>query len=83
MSTQRANLNGKSTGTATAASLCGLAAALLFFPGCSANHYRKSADKQTYTIIQQVEKQVFGHTNAFTINTPYSARKPEAIPPAS
>src|SRR5262249_55913704 len=25
---------------------------------------------------------IFGHTNAFTIDTPYSARKPKEIPPA-
>ena len=57
-------------------------AALLLFAGCSAKHYRKSADNQAYTIVQQVEKQVFGHTNSFSIDTPYSARDPKSILPA-
>jgi outer membrane protein TolC len=50
--------------------------------GCTAGHYRRSADKEVYGIIEQYERKIFGHTNAFTINTPYSARKPQAIPPA-
>jgi outer membrane protein TolC len=50
--------------------------------GCSTAHYRKSADKDAYGIVQDVEAQVFGHTNAFTIDTSYSARKPSEIPPA-
>jgi outer membrane protein TolC len=57
-----------------------LAGALLLF-GCTAGHYQRSADKEVYGIVQQYESKIFGHTNAFTINTPYSARKPEAIPP--
>jgi outer membrane protein TolC len=58
-----------------------LAGALLLF-GCTAGHYQRSADKEVYGIVQQYESKIFGHTNAFTINTSYSARKPEAIPPA-
>jgi outer membrane protein TolC len=54
----------------------------LFLSGCTAGHYRRSADKEVYGIVQQYEAKIFGHTNAFTINTPYSARKPEAIPAA-
>jgi outer membrane protein TolC len=57
-------------------------AGTLLFSGCSAAHYRKSADHQVYAIVQQVEKQVFGHTNAFTIDTPYSSRDPKSILPA-
>ncbi len=48
--------------------------------GCSAAYYRGSADKEVYGIVQKVERQIFGHTNAFTINTPYSNRKPKDIP---
>lgn len=58
-----------------------LAGALLLF-GCTAGHYQRSADKEVYGIVRQYESKIFGHTNAFTINTSYSARKPEAIPPA-
>src|ERR1017187_5635698 len=58
-----------------------LAGALLLF-GCSQAHYRRSADKEVYGIIGQYESEIFGQTNAFTIDTHYSARKPEAILPA-
>lgn len=58
-----------------------LAGALLW-GGCTAAHYRRSADKEVYGIVEQYEAKIFGQTNGFTINTPYSARKPEAIPPA-
>ena len=48
--------------------------------GCTTKQYRRSADKESYRIVQQVEKQLFGHTNAFNIDTPYSVRKPQDIP---
>ena len=47
--------------------------------GCTASQYRKRADQQVYGIIQDVEQRVFGRTNAFTIDTAYSSRKPEEI----
>ncbi len=56
-----------------------LAAALL--SGCTSAHYRKSADKEVYGIIQNVEKKVFGHTNRFSIDTAYSGRKPTTVLP--
>lgn len=65
-----------------ARSILPVLAGALLLSGCSAGHYRRSADKETYGIVQQYEAKIFGHTNAFTINTPYSARKPEAIPAA-
>ncbi|MEW6159941.1 MAG: TolC family protein [Verrucomicrobiota bacterium] len=55
---------------------------VFLFTACSTSHYRRSADKQVLQIIQNVEKQVFGQTNAFTIETSYSHRKPEEISPA-
>ena len=45
-------------------------------------HYRKSADKEVYRIIQGVDKRVLGATNAFTIDTRYSQRDPKTILPA-
>ena len=48
------------------------------FAGCT-SYYRKSADKEVYKIIQQKEKSALGHTNAFSIDTRYSQRKPEDI----
>lgn len=65
------NLNVRPGGVAM------LAAILL--SGCTARHYRESADKQVYKIIQQKEQKALGHTNAFTIKTPYSDRKPDDI----
>jgi outer membrane protein TolC len=47
--------------------------------GCTASRYRKSADKQVYKIIEDKQKKVFGRTNAFSIDTPYSNRKPDDI----
>jgi outer membrane protein TolC len=48
--------------------------------GCTAAHYKRSADTDVYRIVQEVEGQIFGHTNAFTVNTAYSRRKPDQIP---
>src|SRR5688572_27130670 len=56
-------------------------ACLLLMVGCSAKHHRKAADNETYKIVELVEQRVFGKTNAFTIDTPYSARKPADITP--
>lgn len=55
------------------------AAAALLLAGCSTKHYRQSADKEVYTILQQKQQATLGRTNAFTIETPYSQRKPEEI----
>lgn len=61
--------------------ILGLATALLL-TACTSSHYRRSADKEVYRIIQKVEKHVFGHTNEFSIDTPYSKRKPTEILPS-
>ena len=50
--------------------------------GCSAKHYRKSADKEVYGILQAYERKIFGVTNDFTVDTRYSAREPKSISPA-
>lgn len=59
-----------------------LSISCVLLAGCTAKHYHKAADSQTYAIVQQMERKVFGHTNEFTINTRYSGRDPKAIPPA-
>lgn len=58
-----------------------LATAVLAFAvaGCRSSYYRKSADKEVYNIIQEKQKVTLGRTNAFTIDTPYSQRKPDDI----
>lgn len=55
---------------------------MVFVAGCGAPHYRRSADKEVYQIIQQYEQRVFGRTNGFTIDTEYSGRAPQAVSPA-
>lgn len=57
-------------------------AAVALICGCSAKHYRRSADKQAYSILQEYEKRIFGETNSFTIDTQYSGRDPKSIPPS-
>ncbi len=52
-----------------------------FLAGCTAKHYRRSADKEVYRIIQEVDDRVFGRTNAFSIDTRYSGRDPRAVWP--
>jgi outer membrane protein TolC len=59
-----------------------LATAILSLCGCSPTSYRRSADKEVYGIVEQVEGRIFGHTNAFTIDTVYSRRDPKTIPPS-
>jgi outer membrane protein TolC len=53
----------------------------LLLAGCTASSYRQSADRTAYGIIQRTQGKVLGHTNAFTIDTPSSARKPQEILP--
>lgn len=57
-----------------------LCATALLLAGCGTAHYKRSADKEVYGVVQQVESQIFGHTNAFAIDTAYSSRKPAEIP---
>ncbi len=52
---------------------------LAMISGCSSSHYRKSSDKEVYGIIQEMDKRVFGATNEFTIDTPYSKRDPKSV----
>ncbi len=52
---------------------------LLVLAGCQASWHRKKADKDAYRIISQVEEEIFGYTNRFTINTRFSDRDPDEI----
>ncbi len=54
----------------------------LLLAGCSAGHYRKSADREVYRLIQDYDQAVLGRTNQFSIATPYSDRLPDEILPA-
>jgi len=56
-----------------------LVALALLLSGCTPSHHRRSADNAAYRIVQRVEQQIFGRTNAFSIETRYSSRKPAEI----
>jgi outer membrane protein TolC len=65
---------------AAVALMIGAAVGVGLLSGCSAAHHRKSADKEVYGIVEQAERAIFGVTNyPFTIDTSYSARKPEEV----
>ena len=59
-----------------------LSCAVVLGAGCTAAHHRRAADQEVYRIVQQAESQIFGKTNALTIDTAYSARKPGEILPS-
>jgi len=63
-----------------AAILAAIAGALLLGPGCSTSYHKRKADEENYEIIRQIEAEVFGRTNQFTIDTRYSKRDPKEIP---
>lgn len=65
--------------TTLARALMYVASAAWILMGCSAGHTRRAADRDAYGIIQRTENKVLGHTSAFTIDTPYSDRKPQEI----
>ena len=82
MGKRKSTIPGKWGRVVIARSFLQVLAGALLLSGCTARQYRRSADKEAYGIAQQYEAKIFGHTNAFNIDTAYSARKPEAIPPA-
>lgn len=56
------------------------AALLVVLGGCgSREKHHAQADKDVYGILGSKEQALFGATNAFTINTPYSQRDPKDI----
>ena len=74
------NVQARAAGSGGGRWLPGVLALLL--AGCSAGHYRKSADREVYRLIQDYDRAVLGRTNEFTIATPYSDRPPAEILPA-
>lgn len=60
--------------------LLGCALIALAWSGCTAAHYKKSADKEVYRIIGEKQERALGHavTN-FSVNTAYSKRAPDEI----
>jgi outer membrane protein TolC len=74
------NVQARAAGSRGGRWLTGVLALLL--AGCSAGHYRKSADREVYRLIQDYDRAVLGRTNEFTIATRYSDRPPAEILPA-
>lgn len=58
------------------------ALAAVFLAGCTAAQHRRAADRQVYRIIADAERQIFGRTNDFTIDTAYSAREVKDVLPS-
>ncbi len=56
-------------------------ACALALGGCTSARHRAAADKEAYRIIREKQHAALGGTNAFTIDTPWSSRKPEDIKP--
>lgn len=54
-------------------------AAGVIYSGCGTTHYRNSADKEVYKIINKKETALFSTNSSFSINTRYSARPPKEI----
>lgn len=52
---------------------------VLLAAGCSKQHYHTQADKDAYGILGRKQQLLFGRTNAFTIDTPYSQRDPQDV----
>lgn len=56
-----------------------LSLAVFLIAGCSRERYRAQADKDVYGILGHKQQLLFGRTNAFSIDTPYSPRDPKDI----
>ncbi len=52
---------------------------LLLAAACSPKHYQAQADRDVYGLLGRKEQALFGRTNAFTIETPFSPRDPQAV----
>jgi outer membrane protein TolC len=46
---------------------------------CKSSYYKKKTDKDVYSIIEQIEADLFGESADFTVDTRYSERSPEDI----
>ncbi len=57
-----------------------LVVAAVLANGCSTAHYRRSADKEVYSIVASAERSALGKSREFRIDTRYSNRKPSQIP---
>lgn len=47
--------------------------------GCGASYHKKKADKDVYAILGKIEKDIFGSSSNFTIDTETSKKKPSEI----
>lgn len=56
-----------------------MATACLALAACKSAYYKKKTDREVYSIIEQIETDLFGESDEFTVNTRYSDRKPDDI----
>ncbi|MBK1832731.1 TolC family protein [Roseibacillus ishigakijimensis] len=53
--------------------------ATLTLCGCSTEHYRDQADKDVYAILSRVEKDIFGQSSDFTIESKHSSTEARSL----
>tara|TARA_Y100000588_G_scaffold184213_1_gene198042 strand:- start:1405 stop:3174 length:1770 start_codon:yes stop_codon:yes gene_type:complete len=59
-----------------------LGLSMLALVGCSSpEDYHSDADKEVYALLDQRHRELFGGEKAFSVETPFSQRLPEDIPP--
>ena len=46
---------------------------------CKSSYYKKKTDRDVYSIIEQIETDLFGKSSEFSVDTRYSERSPEDI----
>lgn len=58
-----------------------LVGGVILFSGCTTAYHHEKADQEMYSILRQKEFEVFGQEMDWRIETPYSDRDPQEIPP--
>ena len=73
--------SGSDSGSPRRARWCACSILVLagLLAGCTTSYYRKGADKDVYSIIEQAERDVFGKASSFTIETAYSGTKTDEV----
>jgi len=59
-----------------------MAASILLLTGCTADSYRRSADKRANAIVMEYQARALHQSNAFRVDTSYTSRKLADISPA-
>ncbi len=59
--------------------IAGALLVLVLGSGCTAARYRQAADREAYDIIQDKQETALGEQRPFTVDTPYTDRKPDDV----